>query len=396
MLLLFQWASSLNPVPVTQIEMKVEPQIFVVRSKEEVKDQEDENNESMMLKVLKFLIQIRFLAVELSKNKISFKMFSFNTLVHILMYIGPMYAILFVRLFFLLTNGSNDIIDKISGILFVASLYLCVPFSPLIVAKIIPSVPTITLASDLKFPNMWPIFVISTFLCIIGGILIEVNMFRSEEEWRMLTYISSLANCFITLCWMIPLLIVSAWMEKFIKSCKSNHMEKHANHSKECVKNFSDFQDRVKTYFLFVYRLSQFFVIFALFLAYTPIRVTDEFSVTDRLSTTIIIALLYSTGMVLVSISLVLNVLCLTRTLENLNKAMKDLAAPLREELVHEQGWSGRQRIRNILNDIESIRPITEHSIDRKGSILTAMLSLVAIHVEKLLKLQAELQKHGN
>ena len=50
MLLLFQWASSLSLVTVTHIEMKVEPQIFAVRSKEEVKDKEDESNESMMLK----------------------------------------------------------------------------------------------------------------------------------------------------------------------------------------------------------------------------------------------------------------------------------------------------------------------------------------------------------
>ena len=92
----------------------------------------------------------------------------------------------------------------------------------------------------------------------------------------------------------------------------------------------------------------------------------------------------YSIGMILVSGALILNVFALTKTLENLNNAMKDLAVPLREELVHEQGWSGRQRIRNILNDIENIHPFTEHGIDGKGCIFKAMLSLVASHVEKL------------
>ena len=98
--------------------------------------------------------------------------------------------------------------------------------------------------------------------------------------------------------------------------------------------------------------------------------------------------------MALVSIVFVLNVLCLTRTLENLNKAMKDLAAPLREELVHEQGWSGRQKIRNILYDIENIRPLTEHSID--ASILTAMLSFIVSHVGTLIKMLDQNNKKCN
>ena len=104
--------------------------------------------------------------------------------------------------------------------------------------------------------------------------------------------------------------------------------------------------------------------------------------------------MVYSAGMGHVSFALILNVLALKITLENLNKAMKDLAAPLREELVHEQGWSGRQRIRNILYDIENIRPLTEHSID--ASILTAMLSFIVSHVGTLIKMLDQNNKKCN
>ena len=96
----------------------------------------------------------------------------------------------------------------------------------------------------------------------------------------------------------------------------------------------------------------------------------------------------------LVSFALILNVLALAKTLGNLNKAMKNLVAPMREELVHEQGWSGRQKIRNILYDIENIRPLPEHSID--ASILTAMLSYIVSHVGTLIKMLDQNYKKCN
>ena len=376
-------ASALHQVK--EIKMKVEPQphIFLVESVEKDKSQ---MQDSGMLKLLKFFIQIRFFPVEVDNNKISYKMCSFNVLLYILMYIGTSYIILILRLIFVTDFVTMDMVGV--GYIFLIAFYLFVPFFPLIISKIVPLVPAITFAHDLRYPKMLPRFFISTSLIMLSGIFTEglyTYTFWNIKGAVSLTFqfiLNIVGHSLATLCWMIPLVLVSVWIEKFIKYCSERDIDKPANHSIECLERFSAFHDGSRMYFYAVYRISQFFMILALTLFYTySIWVAELAEHFDWRLT------IYPAGTILFSIALILNVFGLTSILEKMNIAIKELNKPLKKELVHEKKRSERQNIRNILNDIDNIQPITVEKIDNN---ITAMLSLVINFVITFVKLNKD------
>ena len=108
--------------------MRVEPQphIFLVESVEKDKSQ---MQDSGMLKLLKFLIQIRFFPVEVDNNKIYFKMFSFNVLLYILMYFGTSYIILILRLMFVTDFFTMEMLTVGEGYIFLIAVILLSIFS---------------------------------------------------------------------------------------------------------------------------------------------------------------------------------------------------------------------------------------------------------------------------
>ena len=372
-------ASALHQVK--EIKMKVEPQphIFLVESVEKDKSQ---MQDSGMLKLLKFFIQIRFFPVEVDNNKISYKMCSFNVFLYILMYIGTSYIILILRLIFVTDFVTMDMVGV--GYIFLIAFYLFVPFFPLIISKIVPLVPAITFAHDLRYPKMLPRFFISTSLIMLSGIFTEglyTYTFWNIKGAVSLTFqfiLNIVGHSLATLCWMIPLVLVSVWIEKFIKYCSERDIDKPANHSIECLERFSAFHDGFRMYYYVVYRLSQFFMILALTLFYKYF-VVSELAHNFEWEKTI-----YPTGTIFFSIALILNVCGLTSNFGDLNTAIKELIIPLKEELVYEKRRSERQKIRNILNDIDNIQPITEEKID---SNIIAMMSLVISFVIYFVKL---------
>ena len=360
--------------------MKVEPEprIFLVES---ARKDKSKMQGSGMLKLLKFLIQIRFIPVDI--NKISFNMFSFNALLYILLYILTSHIILVVRIIFLPEIGTQACITIENQ--FLLAFYLFVPFIPLIISKILPQVPTITLAHDLKYPKMLTRFCISTSLIMLSGIFTDgiysYYCYYYKDAVVLMIFefiINILGHSLATLCWMIPLFLVSVWVEKFINYCSDTDIDNPANHAKECLKHFSAFHDGFRMYYYVVYRLSQFFMILALTLFYKYF-VVSELAHNFEWEKTI-----YPTGTIFFSIALILNVCGLTSIFGDLNTAIKELIIPLKEELVYEKRRSERQKIRNILNDIDNIQPITEEKID---SNIIAMMSLVISFVIYFVKL---------
>ena len=110
-------------------------------------------------------------------------------------------------------------------------------------------------------------------------------------------------------------------------------------------------------------------MILALSLFYTySIWLAEKFEQTEQLKMSDLAdnfpweMIIYLVGLIFVSIALVLNVFGLTSILEKLNIAIKELSKPLKEELVYEKKRSERQKIRNILNDIDNIQPITKET----------------------------------
>ena len=127
---------------------------------------------------------------------------------------------------------------------------------------------------------------------------------------------------------------------KFIRLCKDDEVENFLSHSKDCLGIYPNIQNGFGSFFFFVFSLSQFFVIFALFLSLSNIpSLHKEFGLKE---------VIYTAGMCCVSVALTLNILVLAFLLEDVNEGLKGLVRPLRDQLVVEQDKAERQRIKNI------------------------------------------------
>ena len=370
---------------------------------------ENMNQESGMSKLVKFFILIRFIPVRVGIAKASFKIFSCNTFIYILLFMGTIYLTCYVKLlsfkdFFM--DPSSDLVFKISCAAFLLFLYLPFPLSPLLVANALPSATAITLAKDLNLPKNIVIFPISVYLSIFGGYLIEMGVWANKNEVLLdekengnstdneknkvikeafLDFIlPTIGNSLVVLCWIVPLLLVSTWMEKFIRLCKEDEIENYVAHSKICLDLYKTIQTVFGTFFFFVFSLSQSFVIFALFLSLSTVpRLSKEFGLKE---------VIYPAGMFCVSLALILNVVVLAFLLQNVNEGLKGLVKPLREELVVEHGKAERQRIKNIIKEIKEVGPLNGKGFfNITGSTLIGMLSVGYFYIMLLTKLQTSI-----
>ena len=334
---------------------------------------ENVDQDSRMTKLLKFFIAIRLIPVKAGVKKASFKLFSCNAFIYCLLFLGTIYLTLCIKIIWLERLFSNEkypAIYKTTSLVFLLFLYLPFPLSPLFVAQALPSAPNITLAKDLKVPKNSLSFFISVCLPMFGGFLLEMeNNLKDNEgltkenqnenntsaskviEDVFAHYILPIfSNSLINLCWMVPLILVSSWMEKFIKLCQEPDIENHVSHSKYCLGLYCDIQEGFGAFFLFVFSLTQFFVIVSLYLALPIVTSLFEGFWLDPF--------VYATGMLSVSVALIINIVDLAFLLEKVSMSVKGLARPLRELLVLEHAKSERQIIKNIIKDIEEAGPL--------------------------------------
>ena len=86
---------------------------------------------------------------------------------------------------------------------------------------------------------------------------------------------------------------------------------------------------------------------------------------------------LYSFGMVCVSVSMMVTITSLAFLLGNVHTSLQGLSLPLQEQLVFEANMQERQKIKNIIKDIELSGPLNAKGLfDITGSTLTGMVSV--------------------
>ena len=216
----------------------------------------NEENLSPMSRFLKFLITIKFIPIQKEgekKAKATFKLFSITTFIYIIVnwVVAPM-AFYFngVILFQDITESwtemmaNSNIIDNISMLGFNFISFITWPLVPLLLAQALPSVPYLTMTRDLKWPKNGLAFVISFFLLLLGSWL-SASCLTSEatngKNIKTSTIVlgSILPFCFMSVLvcfWIVPSLIFSAWMDKFILLCNKKSSMKILEHTKFCFR----------------------------------------------------------------------------------------------------------------------------------------------------------------
>jgi hypothetical protein len=236
---------------------------------------------TMMSKLVKLLIKILFILIKKGSG-LTFKLCSFVTLSFIAIYwgvplgvAGVSNCLAFQVLDLFLEYIKKENIVDITSMLVLGQFFYLLLLCPLFLGHAFPSVTSITLAKDLKWPRHGAKHVLSIFLFVIGLGISNVPMFKhifwdrsvATTIWAPLYLLQITSQIILYLYWFVPMLLVSTWMEKFISLCQYEAVGKEISHAKSCVKTYAKIEKVFGTLFVFYFGMSQLLIIFSLFLA---------------------------------------------------------------------------------------------------------------------------------
>ena len=339
---------------------------------------------SNVSRIVQILIKARFLPLELNhdEQKISFRFWSFNTLTFFLVYWGILLGVYLLgqvasqNINHVIEDyfESSNIIDSISLMLFGTLLTMIFPFCPLFVANGAPSASSLALATDLKWPRHGGKYLLSFLLSCTGSMLINISFFShmldgvnvSSQVSAVIYVTPLLQHLLASLYWLIPTLLLSTWVEKFIFLCKSEASEEKIKHARKCIEFYTAIESGFGTFFCFVYGVTQVLLIFAFFVAISRALGGNE---------PLTVKVVASLGTLLVCSGLMLNIAALTFVLEEAYKCVTSLVKPLQDQLLI--SVSERRRLKKVIREIENLGPLTGNgyfSITR--GVLTSMVSI--------------------
>ena len=103
--------------------------------------------------------------------------------------------------------------------------------------------------------NTWSLLLALALLLI--GINSEMNMMFSNvvDETPVILYITNnLMSVILSVYLILPMFVVSAWMEKFITICESKSVVNRQAHTKRCLKMFNSMKNAFGSFFFYVFR----------------------------------------------------------------------------------------------------------------------------------------------
>ena len=169
------------------------------------------------------------------------------------------------------------------------------------------------------------------------------------ETILALSFINIIQTLVFVLIGMVPALIVSSWMEKFIALCKNTPKGSDVDHAKRCLQLYSDVDKGFGLLFLFSFGMSQVFIIFSLFLSISQ-AIGSNASGWDKA--------VISFGYLFISFGILLNIVSLTLVLDAAHKSLKELAKDLQDNALNVSDGFERQNTANIMKDIENTGPL--------------------------------------
>jgi hypothetical protein len=344
---------------------------------------------SIISQLVSILLKVRFIPVKIDhqRKRVTIKLCSVVTLTCFIIHWGLFLLINMpvniaahqVRYVVVEYFEKTNVIDAISQFLFGSFMGVLFPFCPVFLAMGLPAIPSIALAIDLNWPRNGVKNVFSFFMIAFGAFLINATFWNNNlEEENVQTHIKILlyfspSNFIAPLYWILPILLVSSWMEKFISICESNDKGKEIPRARRCIELYTAFQEGFGTFFFFVFSVTQLLSIFTLFLTISQSIGSDD---------TLAVKLLHSLGNLVVTSGLILNITGLTFILETGYKSLTGLAKPLQEQLIQQMDGSERRIIKNTIKDLEQMQPLTGNgyfAITR--GTLTAMVSVSITYI---------------
>ena len=352
---------------------------------------------SWMSKVVQFLIKVCFVPVTYDhmEDRYIFSLCSVKTLVFFLIYWG-----LLLSTYISGTVGAatfNDalieyaentnIIDSASSFFFGIFTLGIFAFSPLFLAKGVPFISAIVQASDLRWPRHGAKHILSYIMCAFGLLVVHISVWSMIMKFQdgsknifVLPYVAIALNQLLgSLYWMVPLLLLSTWMEKFILLCNLKILGKEIQHTRKCMEMYRSFQSGFGTFFCFLFGVTQLLLIISLFMAITRALGSIE---------TLPVKLAISLGFVSVSCGLFLNIAALTLIMDTAYAALRSLIKSL-HDFPSSEG-AEKKMIKNLIKELEEMKPlggngyfaITKGTLIGMGSVgITYVIILVQFKI---------------
>ena len=304
-----------------------------------------------MSKLIDFLIKIRFIPIlKTNYNEKKRLMWSFwRTVTYIIIYYGMLFMIWGLRVFvfraafkeLMLMLAKTNIMDKISIIVYQISIYMDLPFCPILFAIGISSIPSLASSRCLNWPKNGTSCLIAFFLFSAGNILtnICVNLQHFPGNFTY-TYpniipfyiLPSLDTFIVASCWIIPSLVFSSLLDNFLGNVENIDGKNLESHVRMCLNLYFQIEKGFGPFLLLVFGFSQFFLLFTLFLSISKL-VLDDDTMSNRF--------LYFGASLTFSSGLILNIISLTLTIDKTYTAVKKLYKPLQNSLVDEESKNG-------------------------------------------------------
>ena len=166
---------------------------------------------------------------------------------------------------------------------------------------------------------------------------------------------------------------MSSWMEKFISLCQQKASGKEITHAKSCVEIYGKLEKGFGTFFIFVFSMSQFFIIFSLFLAMSQ-AVGSNGSGWQRI--------IKSVSLLLVTFGLGLNIFGFACIMDTAHKSLKGIGHCLQEKKTHIPDEIERGEIMNVIMTIDKAEPLNGKGFfEITRGTLTGMMSVGITYV---------------
>ena len=233
----------------------------------------DFNKPSKSHSFVKFAIKIRLLPIEDGHmNKVTFKLMSWKTIVHLVLYYGLMSMILTFQFLyayfnkFPLNKPAENPIGKLAG--YSASIITFSVGFPIVIAKGLNGFPKeIILNNNSKWPGGIGKIILGFFLRLTGTILWGCSVYfalDTEKEHQLVLTLEHFVTAFyITFLYSFPIILVGILVENFKEVCQhqDNDEIRQTKYCLSCYKHFTS--SLANFYFLY------FVVVQILFITWT-------------------------------------------------------------------------------------------------------------------------------
>ena len=235
-------------------------------------------------RLVRCLAKLNLIPVRIvGEDKISFCLFSMESILCFLMILGVFIVSLFLeyvvghmQLYIDLLSKMNTV-DMLSLWSMTWILFLIFPFAPFFLGYSLAAVPQLSLAYDLNWPKcgkkyLWSsLFSELGFIGIFHTFWIEVNKDVNQDpvigQFVLAYMIPNVRNAAVVLVWLVPFILISSLLDKFMTICKNISTENVVDETKKCLQIYSAIDKGFGPFFLYVFFNTQLLIIFYLFMA---------------------------------------------------------------------------------------------------------------------------------